>query len=75
MRKLGRHLKKCFKKRALCEKHSGCSQEFSNAAPLSQNVPRDMDENSNSPFLKIPIRFCFTGVKGRLIKSLTFNNS
>ncbi len=60
VRKSGGYLKKCFKKRALHEKRSGYSQESSNAGSLSQNVPRDMDENLNSHFLKIPLRIRFT---------------
>jgi hypothetical protein len=68
MRKLGRHLKKYFKKRALCEKRSGCSQECPNAGPLSQNVPRNMDENLNSQFFKISLRFSFTGGQRSLDK-------
>jgi hypothetical protein len=61
VRKLSRHLKKCFKNRALYKKRSGYSQEGPNAGPLSQNVPRDMDENLNSQFFKISLRFCFMG--------------
>ncbi len=60
VRKSGVNWKKRFRKRALFEKRSGCSQEGPNAGPLSQNVPRDMDENLNSPFFEIPLRFRFT---------------
>jgi hypothetical protein len=69
VRKSGRNLKKCFQKRALYEKRSGCSQKCPNAGPLSQNVPRPMDENLNSHFFEIPFRSRFTGGQRTLDKN------